>query len=535
MRGTTTDLHGTWGRAISRVFRGVFVAALCAALVFYVGMTLHWPMLVDSPVMHYVTFLTEHGFRPYRDITDNNMPGAYLLERCAMFVFGGSDLGWRLYDFFLLAALMACMVIIAWPYDWLSGVYAGGLFALRHGSEGAWFAAEREQEMAVLLVGSCACLFLAGRRLHPAWVAGFGVLSGMAISIKPTLLPFGLLAVGVLVMALRRRQIPWRAYVSWGAIGLCAVFAIDLLFLIHYDAFRSFLFVLRTVTPVYAVLNHPGKRFLLVHMAPFEFLVLAGFALIAFAVQRRWNWEYSVLLIGALGGLFSYFAQGKGFYHHRYIFLCFALLLVSLLIVPLSGVHAGPKWIGYAGLLYALAFAIPREIQAMRSLPGSSALTTAMEGDLTRLGGASALQRQVQCFDLTFGCLNSLYHLGIVENTGFTGDLLLFLPESNPATTYYRNLFWRAQTHEAAGVLVVTNQDFGHENSFDRLQLWPQFQSYLAKNYDLAVSRSFPYEDKFQGQPPAPARVAPTYRIYLRKGQSFAREAMMHSPPGETE
>ncbi len=51
-----------------------------------------------------------------------------------MRVFGGGDLGWRVYDFFLLAVLMGSMVVIALPLDWLAGVYAAGLFALRHGA-----------------------------------------------------------------------------------------------------------------------------------------------------------------------------------------------------------------------------------------------------------------------------------------------------------------------------------------------------------------------------------------------------------------
>ncbi len=85
-------------------------------------------MLVDSPIMHYVNFLMRHGMRPYQEITDNNMPGAYLTEGWAMRVFGGGDLGWRVYDFFLLGVITAAVTTIAWHRDRLAGIYAGGIF-----------------------------------------------------------------------------------------------------------------------------------------------------------------------------------------------------------------------------------------------------------------------------------------------------------------------------------------------------------------------------------------------------------------------
>ena len=37
--------------------------------------------------MHYVVFLLKHGLKPYREISDNNMPGAYFTEAVAMRIF----------------------------------------------------------------------------------------------------------------------------------------------------------------------------------------------------------------------------------------------------------------------------------------------------------------------------------------------------------------------------------------------------------------------------------------------------------------
>ncbi len=514
---------------LTPLLRWSFLAFLSIALIFYIGRTLHWPMMVNAPVMHYVVFLMRHGLRPYRDITDMNMPGAYLMEGFGMAIFGGGDLGWRLYDFFLLAVLMASMVAIARPYDWLAGVYAAGLFALRHGSEGPWFAGEREQEMTVLIAVSCALLFVAVRRERPGLCLVFGLCAGLAASVKPTLAPFGALCLFILWFVLRRRALKPLPYLLWSLAGLIVPLAASLLFLFHYRAFGSFLFVLRAVTPIYASLNDPGWRFLVVHAAPREWLPLFLLGTLALLVRRRWDWERWVILLAATCGLVSYFVQQKGFWYQRYMFLAFALLLVAMEVLPsATPSRSWLRWLGLASLAYASLYLLPRYCRTFSRLPATSPLTLAMEEDLRTLGG-SHLQREVQCFDITFGCLNSLYHLGLVENTGFTGDMLLFPNKLDSATAYYRGMFWSAQAVHPASVLVLTNQEFGQNNSFQRFARWPELERYLANEYRLTSTHTFPREDKGTDQIDAPPAYAPSYRIYVRKesitppSQGFSR------------
>ena len=118
-----------------RLLRALAAATLVGAFVYMVVHTLRWPLMQDAQVMHYVNFLTDHGFAPYRDIPDINMPGAYWMERFGMVVFGAGDLGFRVYDIFLMGAMVLAMIAIAWPYDWLAGLFAGVLFAMIHASD----------------------------------------------------------------------------------------------------------------------------------------------------------------------------------------------------------------------------------------------------------------------------------------------------------------------------------------------------------------------------------------------------------------
>src|ERR1700712_344574 len=105
------------GRILSVVptVRAAVLIILAFATVWYFYMSIHWQMMVDSPIMHYVKFLMDHGREPYTDITDNNMPAAYYTEAWAMHIFGGGDVGWRVYEYFLLITLTAVLVVIAKP------------------------------------------------------------------------------------------------------------------------------------------------------------------------------------------------------------------------------------------------------------------------------------------------------------------------------------------------------------------------------------------------------------------------------------
>ena len=83
-------------RSLARL-RWLCVLAFLGIFAYYITDTLHWPMIWDTPVMHYIHFLITRGLRPYSDITDMNLPGCYITEGWGMAVFGWSDLSWRVY------------------------------------------------------------------------------------------------------------------------------------------------------------------------------------------------------------------------------------------------------------------------------------------------------------------------------------------------------------------------------------------------------------------------------------------------------
>ena len=512
--------------------RAAVVFILAAATLWYFYKSIHWQLMVDSPIMHYVKFLMDHGRQPYTDITDNNMPGAYYTESWAMHVFGGSDLGWRIYEYFLLIALTGTLMLIAKPYDWLAGFFAGGLFIAVHAAEGPKYSAEREQVLTVLLLLGYAAMFAAVRRRQPALMVLFGLVSGLSVSIKPTFLPLPFTLAILLLFILRKRSIGVWPYIGWMFAGFISVMAVNLAFLLEHHAIHSFVFVLTTVTPTYAALARMGFWHLVSLSLPEDIPVLLLLSVIACAVNWRgrvsWTWEQWALAIGVLFGWTSFMVQGKPFWHHRYTFLVLLFVLMGFELFSALKRTKLAQIVAVAAFGFALLWIVPREMRSVlhidRQMPsGQTLFTLNLQADLQRLGPAD-LQDKVQCFDLVYGCLNTLYHLNIVENTSYTGDLLLFTNLQGPAIDYYKNKYWDLERRDPCEVIVMSNEWFQQRNSFDKVELWPEFAVYLRKNFTQVLERLATGQGDDPHNPDG-------YRIYVRNGSPLLQKATLLRNP----
>ncbi len=501
-----------------RSLRATFFAALLGALGYYVYFSWHWPVLRDTSIMHYVIFLMDHGLKPYQQITDNNLPGAYLMERWGMALFGRGDLAWRMCDFFLLAAITFAMSVMARPYDWLAGLYGGGMFALLHGSEGPDFPVEREEILTALLVVGLALLFTSLRRHSPWLMLLFGFMSGMASSIKPTSAPFGIVLLCAAAFVARRKGRSALPYFIWGLAGMILAAAIVLTFLVRNSAIEPLLYIVRTIMPSYVSMSNRSLGELLRSMMPRNLLLIAALGIALAFIQRSWNAERWLIFLGMIFGAVSFIAQRKGSIYHRYPFVAFMLLLLGLEFLPALRRRGWSRTLGAAGLLATLFISIPHYVLQLRSSPPVSTMPFAMAltSDLRTLSTAADLQQQVECLDLTYGCFSALYHLGLLENNGFTGDLLLFSPRKSTATDFYRQHFWELTLEHPPSVFVLSNEWYPYDVSFRKLDTWPEFQQFLTSNYQQVLSRSFPPAGPAPGSDDVDSRV-PGYRIYVRR------------------
>jgi len=502
-------------RSLARL-RWICGLAFLGLFTYYIVNTLHWPMVWDTPVMHYVRFLITRGFQPYSQITDMNLPGCYLTEGWGMAIFGWSDLSWRVYEFFLMAVLAGSGMLLGGRRNWFAGIYAAAFFMVMHGSEGPRVATERDELMAILMIVATASLLVAVRRRTPAWLLPMGLASALATSLKPAVLLMEIGLLLLLVFYLRKRGERIGAYLLWALLGNLVICAVVLEFLLKNHAIGPLLFILLRVVPSYAKLTHPGTVYMVRHLLPAAIapLLLVGFAAL---VQRKGELGLArwALWLGVVVGAISYFMQEKGLLYHRYMVVLFMLLWVGLeLSEAMHRENLRSRWTAVAGIVLLFVAVVPYYVQMMHRNPTSevalSPVSFKLQSDLEQLGG-DQLQRQVLCLDMIYGCFDALYRMRLVQNTGATGDMLLFAPTADFATAYYRNWFLEQDREHSANVVVVHDEWFqGQRPSFNKLDAWPQYAAYLRSMYVLVAERDF--GDAAAG--------APAYRIYLRKGSN---------------
>jgi hypothetical protein len=386
----------------ARLFRLALAAGLTVSALLFFLCSWRWPLVGDSALIHYIGFLIQRGWAPYRQLVDMNMPGSYLIEIAAMHLFGMGALAWRLFDFTLLGIATAAFFLLtanlggpSFPASSerggsLAALFASSLFILIHGRDGLSEGGQRDLTMAVCLLAATAFLFLAvrKRKLWPA--AAFGLLSGIAATIKPTTLPLTLAQLALALYALNKIQgesvvpetvIPsgarraksgvpgelarwggksgvsgelarWggKSGVSgelarWGGksrdprIFLLVISAtlayviapiLALIFLVRERALAAFLAGFHGIIPYYASLGHRPLSFVLLHsISPLLPLVLLWLGILVL-LRPQLDWERAALLAGVVFGLLNCVVQQRALPYYRYPLLVFLLPLMAI-------------------------------------------------------------------------------------------------------------------------------------------------------------------------------------------------------------
>jgi len=504
---------------LDRVLRMAVVAVLAVSVLAAVAGTAHWPIVGDAPLMHYVAFLMDHGKVPYRDVIDVNMPGTYALEWGAIHLLGPGAAAWRVFDLGLLAMCLGAMVWMTAEVDWLAGFFAGVLFALVHLRDGPTHTGQRDLMMTALLLPAAAFLFQAVRR-RSLWAAfAFGLFAGAAATIKPSGALFAL-GFGVLLWTgLRRSQ--YATHLIAAAAGVALPLLALLVWLWQAGALRAFVELNRGLVAYHASLGRPSFAALLVGSFPSVLLAVALPALPLLLAERAWRgWRAQVVLLGAMLGAVSYIVQGKGFPYHRYPVEAFLLLGCGVLLVTGLRGAGWPRCAAVAGLLLCALWLAPASAWiACHYDWRNQEFNHALQADLTQLGGqlgGRALQNKVQCIDMTSGCLNTLYNLGLVQSTGYLYDCYLFQPVQTPVSQAYRAGFWQAIERDPPQVMIVTDQEcFSMARSWALPQRWPQFAALLQSQYMLQQQYTPQHKVGWWRKPAVPY----SYRVYVRRPQ----------------
>lgn len=509
------NLSGDLPIVLSRWGPWILTAFLTASLTVFVIGTWRWPLVGDASVIHYVAFLMDHGFAPYRQIVELNMPGAYLVEWVLIHILGGGSLSWRILDFALMAAIGIAMVLIARPYGWFAGFAAAALVALIHGQDGVAFLGERDLIIAAFLIWVCAFLFLGLRHNSALFISASGFAAGVAATMKPLAIPIGFLLLIVLVLRLKAQQRPYRKLLLYAAAGFLLPCLIVYAYLVRVHALSAFVETMFGLSRYYNGMYRKPMGFLLLHsVAPVGPLVVVWLVIVA--VQRDWNWERRTLAGAATIGVAFYILQGRGFPYYRYPLLVFLLTLMAIDFVTALR-HRVLRYLAALAGVYGLLVLAPQcALKAIRYDWRNQQFITMLSGDLQNLGGQE-VSGKVQCLDTIAGCINTLYREQLVQATGFFYDCYAYAPrgtEMKWMVDRYRSAFMEALKRNPPRIFVVSNQ-YCQEgpDTYDKLNRWPALAALLDNQYWVYAERMPPDDVYWWSRPLKPSG----YRIYLKR------------------
>jgi hypothetical protein len=544
----------------ARIFRVALAAGLSLSALLYFVWSWRWPLVGDASLIHYMGWLIQRGWAPYREIGDMNMPGSYLIELAAMHLFGMGDVAWRLYDFTLMGATSASFFVItrsmkpgapsmtassSWvgPEDgWLAGVFAACLFILVHGRDGLAQGGQRDLTMAVCLIVATAFLFVAIRREWPWAAVVFGLFSGVALTIKPTALPLTMSQLLLALYVLRGRggqgeskNRRWLRYAAATILGYLVAPGAAFIFLLRERALAAFVANLHGLVLYYSGLGHKPLGFLLLHsISPLLPLVLLWLAVLALR-RRSMDWERAALGFGALFGLVSYLVQARGFPYYRYTLLIFLLPLMALDFsqaaqtqlsdlwrttahirrIQIRRIQAA-QWLALAALAYGgLVLAPQSAVLIHRYRWWETDFISSLQQNLDALGG-QRLSGHIQCIDSISGCGNVLYRMRLEPANGLLVDFPLFGAEDVPFVQQTRERFATAMNAAPPQVLVVSSALYvDGPGEYRKLDRWPAFGNFLAENYSLQTEWSPSRTARWWSREETPAG----YRIYVLRAR----------------
>jgi hypothetical protein len=548
--------------ASARLFRVILAASLSVCALLYFLWSWRWPLVGDASLIHYMGWLIERGWAPYREIGDMNMPGSYLIELAAMHLFGMGDLAWRIFDFTLMGAAGASFFVItrrvgssdsgapfmtassSWVGSqdgWLAGLFAACLFLLVHGRDGLAEGGQRDLTMAVCLIVATAFLFVAIRREWPWAAAAFGLFSGFALTIKPTALPLTLaqLLLAGYVLRGRGRQgeishLRWLGYAAGSLAGYLLAPGVALIFLIRERALAAFIANLHGLVLYYSGLGHKPLGFLLLHsVSPLLPLVLLWLAVLALR-RLSLNWERVALLCGVLFGLISYLVQARGFPYYRYTLLIFLLPLMAVDFTRAAQTELSnlwrnaahiqrikaAQWLALGALAYGGLVLAPQSAVLMhRYRWWETDFISSLQQNLVALGG-QRLSGHIQCIDSISGCGNVLYRMRLEPANGLLVDFPLFGADDVPFVQQTRARFAAAINASPPQVLVISSALYvDGPGEYRKLDRWPAFQSFLADHYTLQTEWSPSRTARWWSREETPA----SYRIYVLRAYDSSR------------
>ena len=502
---------------------GIYLVLALLATIFLVQLiqSLGWRLQFDTAIMHYVAYLiNEHGFAPYRDIFDINMPGSYLVHMAIGKIVGYSDQAFRIVDITWLLATLTVTWLIMKPAGRVAAWASCLLFGLIYIGGGAYMGFQRDF-LAIFPMAVALLITTRRRTWHSIKLVHFllGVLFAFAALIKPhmviglpTLVVYSCMQGDYGSQPILKLMKAYFLGVFFALLGLLFTLAIPVLWLWKIGSIQSFWEILSSYLPLYVQMNihhnfaYSLYRFKLSLISYLEFggseILLMSSIFSAYYIWMELLFvefkRLSILLL-SLTIIYSIYAvmSARLLPYHWMPYTYFACLCIGLILAtPFSKgkLSTFSSFVPIFVFIFTVVVTI-RPVEAVFQLPESipqlldgylPPLPPPKDGRVDEIAAylGTHLKRndRVQPLDFDGGALQGMLLAKAVTATPYICDFSLY---HHVSTSYIQGL-----RQDFLGVLEQTMPTFiidVHEKTkvsgIDTTYEFPELENFIAKNY----------------------------------------------------
>lgn len=346
---SASDVPGGARAGQNGLFLALFIP-LSLLLLADAALTLRWRMFHDYPTMAYLSFLMSHfHWVPYRDFIDMNMPGNHLFNVAAGWVFGYSDLGFRLLDFTTLSAILACTWFWLRRVHWRVAWAAMAGFVFLYFNNGPIISMQRE--FILLVPVSLSLAVLTSPRISATLKAfTIGFCFGAAFLIKPHVVMGYPVLFLFLLLDVREREggrvlafVRTARLAAWTTAGFLLPVGLTAVWLWKIGALSPFLETARQYWPLYGRMTGGHEV-----VSPPERLKYLWHSYLDFGGMRLLFWPAAIG--SAIALLNARLDKGQ----RRTVMLALALAFLYSLYVLMAGKFWPYHWILFMYVMAAL-------------------------------------------------------------------------------------------------------------------------------------------------------------------------------------
>lgn len=481
--------------------------ALCFGIITLASTTLHWPLIGDPPVYHYIGWLMTKGYVPYKDIFDFCLFGTYAFHYFVVKFIGEGDLAWRICDLACLGLIDTAILLYCSRFSRLSGIGAAALFSALHLYNGPLCSGQKDYVMLVFLAWG---LYFFQRYREYDHIPIYFFLAGLLLGAGVTMKPFmAFWCVGLLLLtvcydyAQRRHSI---IYYSIYSICCCLPSLLGMFLLWQKGGLEAFFDILvNYIGPLYPKMQLHNIFLLLrepVLGIPMGVIFIIVFLIgaVDIMIGQHKNTYRILLIIGMCYGTIHYAAQQKGLLYHLYPLSFFSLQLIA-------------SWLSYIRIQRPLVIRIATVGFALWFIVGVAHLSIksafrkpyhyfdhypSEEMKMHDLSGRVPEHETIQSMDIMSGTINICLRLHIFQATRFLNDAFFYFEYTHPYVQKLRNEFLRDLDKKKPLFIIMSRGGFPIEG-YDRIKHFPELDAWLHEHYVLDREREI-------------------YRLYKRKG-----------------